>query len=90
MIRKILAPIALAGFVGAGLTAGSSVALYPECGPVTYTWGTKYPTCDLDPPDVLHVLGISYTTCLNWGGVWGGYITLKDGRRTTICRYVDY
>ncbi len=65
--------------------------LYPACGPVTYTWGTKYPGCDLEPPDVLHVYAISRMTCANWGGVWGGYVKVKTSTGyTTICYYVDY
>jgi hypothetical protein len=66
------------------------VDVIAECPSVTYTWGTKYPSCDLDPPDRLHVLGIGRYTCSSWGGAWGGSIKTKTGQITTICYDVDY
>lgn len=89
-MRKLLALALVVGPFLPGHVAPAAGAVVPECGPVTYTWGTKYATCDLDPPDVLHILGVTYAQCMNYGGTWGGYITLKSGQRTTICRNVDY
>ena len=87
MIRSLAVAVGLSVLPVAGHVDAAGAA----CGPVTYTWGTKYPTCDLQPPDVLHVYAVNRSTCLNWGGVWAGEVKLKQAPwYTTLCRYVDY
>lgn len=88
-MRKFLISLGLAGTSAIGLAPTTDAAL-PNCGPVTYAWGSKNVSCNLQPPDILHILGVTRAQCDQYGGVWGGYIKLKDGGTTTICRYADY
>ena len=72
MVRAlVIALSALLGGCVASHTSPTSTDTRPPCeGAVVTVWGEDSLTCDVSPPQLLVVLGITESRCDDLGGAW--------------------